>query len=98
MYLYVVDDIEKILLEAFEEEGSIVIEAILWSIDARHRLIPEVKEINDALLRIKTYRLIREPEVVKFERGESPCSEKVTSQDLELGIKHYEKVLAKGLP
>ena len=94
MYAYVVQDIYEMLSSSFEKGEAIELAAILWSIDSRHRLIPEISEINSALSKLEGFEVIREgnsPLIAKAERGKT---DKVTKSDFDLAQKRGNAVLA----
>jgi hypothetical protein len=93
-YEHVVQDIYEMLSDSFEKGEAIELAAILWSIDYRHRLIPEVAEINCALSKLEGYEIVRvgnNPFIAKSENGNT---DKVTKSDLELAHKRSQAVLA----
>ena len=94
MYAHIVQDIYEMLSSSFEKGEPIELAAILWSIDSRHRLIPEIAEINCALSKLEGYEIIREgnsPFIAKSENGKT---DKVTKSDFELAHKRGQAVLA----
>ena len=94
MYAYVVQDIYEMLSDSFGNGEAIELAAILWSIDSRHRLIPEISEINSALSNFEGFEIIREgnsPFIAKAEKGKT---DKVTKSDFDLAQKRGNAVLA----
>ena len=94
MYAYIVQDIYEMLFSSFEKGEPIELAAIFWSIDSRHRIIPEIAEINCALTKLDGYEIIRDGNSPFIAKSENRKTDKVTRSDNELAYKRYQAVLA----
>jgi hypothetical protein len=56
---HIVSDLTEMIRSSFDRNETIDLASLLWSIDAKHRLIPEVNEINSALSSISKYKITR---------------------------------------
>ena len=83
MYGYVVKDIETLLRELFIDDKSIDLLSLVSTIDSKHRLVPEVQEINIALANIANYRIERVDGRLIIYPSQTSSSEKITRIDLD---------------
>jgi len=83
MYDYVVKDIETLLRELFIDDKSIDLLSLVSTIDSKHRLVPEVQEINIALANIDNYRIERVEGRLIIYPSQTSSSEKITRIDLD---------------
>ena len=83
MYDYVVKDIETLLRELFIDDKSIDLRSLVSTIDSKHRLVPEVQEINIALANIANYRIERVDGRLIIYPSQTSSSEKITRIDLD---------------
>jgi len=83
MYDYVVKDIETLLRELFIDDKSIDLLSLVSTIDSKHRLVPEVQEINIALANIANYRIERVEGRLIIYPSQTSSSEKITRIDLD---------------
>jgi hypothetical protein len=93
-YDHIVQDIYEMLSNSFEKGEAIELAAILWSIDCRHRLIPELAEINFALSKLEGYAIVRVGNSPFIAESENGNTDKVTKNDFELAYKRSQAVLA----
>ena len=83
MYDYVIKDIEALLRKSFKKDKSIELYSLVSTIGYRHKLVPEVQEINVALANIANYRIERLDEKLIIQPAETTSSEKITQLDLD---------------
>ena len=94
VYEHVVQDIKEMIFSSLEKGQALELAAILWSIDSRHRLIPELAEINCALSELDGFQILREGKSPFITRAEKGATDEVTKNDFKLAQERSNAVLA----
>ena len=91
----VIEDIEAMLKSELGQGNEVSLESLLWSIDARHRVIADEREINEALKWVKLYKIKRTPSSVIFVACNEAGTDLITKKDVKLGVHLYNKSVSE---
>ncbi len=78
-----------ILTASFKRGEVVPLHALLWSIDAKNHLIPNVDEINDALENSPNSLIERNEKGVFFAPSNIKSKDRITDNDVEEAMKIY---------
>uniref|UniRef100_UPI0035943AAB hypothetical protein n=1 Tax=Pricia sp. TaxID=2268138 RepID=UPI0035943AAB len=88
-------DVVKILEGAFAKNESVFLHELLWTIDAKHRLILNLDEINSAIDLIGGIRKRTDGDVVELNELELEKSDYIIDEDMISAMKIYNEHLKR---
>lgn len=74
-------------------DEQILLHQLLWSIDAKHHLIPNPDEINFAIEKAGGFQISRNENEIALRRDESGQPDLITQEDLDEAMKIYHKYI-----
>lgn len=89
----IIKDIHAMLQGGLEAGEKVDLASLLWTIDAKHRLIPEASEINEALAMLSKYRILRERDGVSISGSDFESKEEIELEDITKAMKKYESTI-----
>ena len=91
----IIEDIELMLRSAFGYGESISLHEICWTIDAKHKLIPSVKELNHAVKNVGGVTILRKKDSIEIRKGSLEQFDDITEHDLDLAMDIYNRNIDK---
>lgn len=89
------EDVVKILEGAFEKNESVLLHELLWTIDAKHRLILNLDEINSAIDLIGGIRKRTDGDVVELNELKLKKSDYIIDEDIIKAMRIYNEHFKK---
>ena len=89
----IISEIHTLLQGGLEASERVDLSSLLWTIDAKHRIVPEVSELNEALALLSRYQILRDSDGVGILRSELVSSEQIEKNDIKTALNKYESII-----
>ena len=93
----VIEDIGELLKGSFKETDRFPLHELLWTIDAKHHLIPSIDELNEAIKKNEGIIIETFDNEIYLVLTKESNSEKITQEHIDTAILDYQKILKKFL-
>ena len=85
----IISDLELILKNQFKKGVKILLHELLWSIDAKHRPIPNLEELNEALNNSGIFKINRNGNQIEIIPSKSSMTIFFVENDISKAMEYY---------
>ena len=89
----IINDIRNLLIGSYKETDRVTLHSLLWSIDAKHHLIPSFDEINESLKKIEGIQIASFEDGINLIFKKGIKSEIINQKHIDNAMIEYEKVI-----